>query len=264
MSKREFWFSWSSSRYDRSLKLLREAVEFYLTKSILHGGTEVGAENREKVLRGVAREKGWGIITGDKSYRDDTYIMWDKDFWTCEHKGTYRIESSTMYNAAGNKMPDNVCTAALLVFEATGHRLLITAMHPPSGVEGPGGLTKNFKRGLAWRKEYKAWKKFWNRKAKQWEADAVMTAQDGNVNIRRPLFIAMFKSMQPGMRLVVPESGKKGTLHNRWIDFAFIRGKIKAVTKARLMRDDASSDHRPWKVKLRFKGTPKSKRKAKK
>lgn len=258
--RHSFWVSWSSSRYDRSLKSLHEAVEHYITKSSLHAGTEVTTEVREDILRDIAREHGWGVVTGDKSYRDDTYIMWEKASWDAKQKGTYRVKTAPMYNANGNLMPDNVCTMVLLEFKETGHRLLVTVLHAPSGVEGKGGLTKNWRRARAWRTEYKAWKKLWNRMAKAWDADAVLTLQDANVNIWRDLFRQMFKAMQPGMRLIPPAKRNRGKgTHRggRWIDIGFIRGKLRRRTRAILMRDDDSSDHRPWKARLRFVRKPK-------
>lgn len=249
-----FWLSWSSSRYDRPNQAFREALEFYITKSILHGGTEVTSKKRKSILAQVMEENKWGLLYGHRSYRDDTYLAWSRDFFDAKHQKTVPVKTGKLFTGKGNRMPDNACTIALLVFKPTGTRLLVSALHPPSGSEGPKGLKERSGRANSWMIEHRDWKKIRNEYYKEWDADAMLALEDSNVNMWRSVFHGIYKSIQPGMKMI-PISKKmkgRGTHHWRWIDIGWFRGRIRVQEKARLMRDDDSSDHAPWKAKMRI------------
>lgn len=253
----------SSSRYDREDASLRKAVLSYLEKDgvSLHDGSEVSAEKREKVLRKVAKEKEWGIVTGDHSYRDDSYIMWDKKVWDCLYKGTHEIKTGNIFTAKGSKMPKNAIAEVVLEHCESGHRLVWTAGHPPAGVER-GGFIQRTRRGMAWRVEVAEQKMRTNHLARKWRADGVGESDDWNADGKKDSNRRELKMIMPRWRISVRPPYPKGGSHgNRWIDFIMFRRALRLI-KSHLMKDDNSSDHRPVHSVFQFTKKPKNKKKA--
>lgn len=251
----------SSSRYDRSLDSLEKAVEDYITQEgvNLHFGTEVSAEKRERVLKRVARKHKWAITTGDKSYRDDCYIMWSKMEWITLDKGSFQVKSGDIFTAKGSRMPDNTSQYAVLEHIRSGHRLLAVSGHPPSGVERGGSIQRS-KRGLAWRVEIFSQKRQTNKLAKKHNVDGVIIRNDWNADVKKASNRATIKTIMPRWKFGVrPPYERGGTHGNRWIDFVMFRKALKLVRKAWLLPDDASSDHRPSRTRLRFTKKPRNK-----
>ncbi len=237
----------SSSRYDRSLKSLEDAVNDYMDKSSVITLTEVSAEARESVLRKVAKQRGWGTATGDLSGRDDCAILWDEKTFEKVHARSYVLSLKTYYTSSGRKTAPNASVDAVLKHKAAGKRILFSVAHLPAGVEGRNGLGGKLpRRVVAWRAAQKGWRGRWNYLANKYKTDAVVVIADWNLNLKKAGVRALFKVVQPGMRSVwnkgpFPSSGTHGT---RIIDFTFIRGKIVLVGgKPKILAKNASSDH---------------------
>lgn len=249
----------ASGRYDRKNRLLRDAVTAYISKEgvNLHTGTEASAEDREKVLRQVGRAKDWGVLTGDQSYRDDSYDMWDIKVWEVLHKKTYRVSTGDIFTGKGSRMPKNSTAIVVLEHRESRHRLVLAAGHPPSGVER-GGRIEWSKRGIAWRIEVADQKRIANKIARKWKADGVIINNDWNADAKKKANRDTIKHIMPmwkfGVRAPHP---KGGTLGNRWIDFAMFRRALRFV-KSWLMQDDEASDHRPTRVQLQFTKAPRN------
>lgn len=235
----------SSSRFDRSVGSLEKAIETYIEEGSLVTFTEVAFPWRERALVEVPR---WGYILGDKSMRDDCGIIYDKTVWRKVSGYTKVVLQPMFWKANGEKVEPTGAAFAVLEHKETGNRLLVTVCHLPAGVEGPSGLAGLPNRVAAWREAHRNWNKEWNRLAKEQHVDAILVTADWNLNIKRKVLLPLFKAIHPGMTLVfkykhIPAGGTHG---KRWIDFSFIRGKLKVVKYPQLLKDDASSDHRPF------------------
>ena len=235
----------SSSRFDRSAESLEKAIEHYVSIGSLVTFTEVAFPWRERPLNAV---EGWGSVLGDLSMRDDSGIIYDKAVWRLVEGHTKIVLAPMFWKENGEKVEPTGAAFAVLEHKDTKKRLLVTVLHLPSNVEGPRGLSGLPNRVLAWREAQKNWKREWNRLAKKHDADGVLVVADWNINIKRKIFLPLFKAIQPGMKLVFTHKNVPvdGTHHRRWIDFSFIRGALKIVRFPWLLRDDPSSDHRPY------------------
>lgn len=253
----------ASGRYDRSTDSLKKAVRSYIEKPgvSIHDGSEVSAEKREKALRQVAREKDWGLVTGDRSYRDDSYIMWDTKVWKALLKTTVPVKTGNIWTPKGSKMPDNAAALAVLEHRESGHRLVYMASHAPAGVEKGGRLARWTRRGAAWLIEVRDAKRIANRYAKKWNADGVVLSKDWNLDVKKAANRATIKAIMPTWKFGPrPPYASGGTLGNRWIDFLMFRRALRLHKRAWLMPDDASSDHRPSRTRLQFKKKPRNRR----
>lgn len=235
----------SSSRFDRSVESLEKAIDHYIDIGSIITFTEVAFPWRERPLVDVPK---WGHVLGDLSMRDDSGIIFDKEVWRKIEAGTAIVLQPMFWKENGEKVEPTGAAFAVLEHKDTNKRLLATVCHLPSGVEGPAGLSGLPNRVAAWREAQRNWKKEWNRLAKKHDVDGVLVVADWNINIKRKLFLPLFKAIQPGLTLVFnyKDVPVDGTHHKRWIDFSFIRGELKVVKSPWLLKDDNSSDHRPY------------------
>lgn len=231
----------SSSRFDRSAESLEKAIEHYISVGSLVTFTEVASEHRERPVKDVP---GWGHVLGDHSGRDDAGIAFDKSVWELVYKTTKIVDETMKVGAA----------FAVLRHKDTDNLLLVTALHLPASVEGRTGFERFSRRGRSWTTALLNWRREYNRLAKQYKVDAVLLAADWNLNIKRRIFLPLFKALLPNMKLVFTHKiiPVGGTHHKRWIDFSFIKGKLKIVRFPWLLKDDKSSDHRPYAETFRW------------
>ena len=136
----------------------------------------------------------------------------------------------------------------MLRHKKTGRKVLVSVVHLPSNVEGD--WRDGAYRVFVWRDAQKNWKRIINDLRKQ-HGGKVMYVADWNLNFKRLRFRALMKTLYPTLKLTwKPPFGAAGTHHKRIIDATVTNMRI--VQKARLIRDDNSSDHRPYLEELDF------------
>jgi hypothetical protein len=241
----------SSSRFDRSDASLERAVRNYLSQASVVTMTEVNREGRERILRRVAKELNFTVITGDLSSRDDCAIIFDNDVFELVHGRTYTVQSKTYRTVDGRTVqPFGVATAVLRT-KSTGRKTAWTVGHTPPSVEGRNGLDGSL-RAIVWMGYIRNWRKHWNMITKLYSTDGLVVVADWNVNLKRRAFQTLFRTLFPSLKSAwgsgpFPAGGTHG---RRLIDFTLYRGKIRQSGKPFLMKDDDSSDHRPYKEVL--------------
>lgn len=263
-AKPKFKIIHSSSRYDRSISSLRQAVERYLTADAsVHTGTEVSTKERSRAVRETAQALGWGSTMSNRSYRDDCYILWDSQVWKVVGKGSRVIKTGHIFNFRGGKMPNNTMTYAALSHRQSDHVMVLGVLHLPASVETASGVS-NSRRGSAWRTEAKNTRKTMNELGRKYKADALVFGGDWNVNIKRGLLRGAVTKIFGRWKIAAEGPFSKGGTHGgRFIDFFIYKRGIKYVGH-RLMKDDASSDHRPFKTEFKFKKKSRIRRRSRK
>ena len=237
----------SSSRFDRALPVLLDAVRKFVADCDLLTLTEVSSEAREKVLRVVAQEENWAVLTGDLSSRDDCAIMYDKDIWKARYVETREVTNKS-FIIFGHTSKPVAAISAILEHLDTGKLVLVSVCHLPSSVEGKKGLTGKVSRVHAWRDAHRGWRRRWNQLAKRYKVDGVLVCGDWNINIKRKVFQVLLKGLQPAMRptLDYKRLPVRGTHGNRLIDFTFIRGDLRVTFRPIVAPQGPSSDHKPY------------------
>jgi len=261
----EFTHIHCSSRYDRSAASLEKAVDNWREQSSIITLTEVANDKRGATLA----EQGWGYARAKKDYgRDECAVCYRKDTWGLVWQGYKKL------NTRGKVFAGPVCSCdAILKHKTSGHRILITVTHMPSGVEGSGTHWNTHKSYWKARREaYLSSLETWNAHIKDMnrtkKPDATLIISDWNLNLKKTWVRELLKDRfgtgykQAWVRF--PTSG--GSLHggpvaplgapgkgsgDRIIDGTLYRG-VKVDTPPNLMATTASSDHRPYKERFKF------------
>lgn len=252
----------SSSLYTKPEHTLPPVLKKYMNHSSICTGTEV-TKNRKQRVKKFADENNYGVLVGSKNYRNDCWILWNKDDWRKVYGENHQIKTGVLYNRFGNQMPPNVCTTVILDDRDTKFRTMTSVMHLPAGVE-KGSKLRNAKRFVAWNIEVRAWKRRVNKLAREHKVDGVHMVADWNMDWKKNHVRVLFKTVMPKFKC--EWAGKKlpagGSLYKRLIDFGFTKRQI-VCTKAYLFEDDTSSDHRPVGATLKMKVNKKVKRRMK-
>ena len=265
MALPEFTHIHCSSRYDRTSASLEKAVDGWREQSSIITLTEVANDKRGATLR----EQGWGYARAKKDYgRDECAVCYRKDTWALSWQGYKKL------NSRGRVFAGPVCSGdALLKHKDSGHKLLITVTHMPSGVEGGGGgwRTSNSywkARREAYLSSLENWSTHIKALKRDKKPDAIMIVADWNFNLKktwsRNLLKDHFGSGYKQAWVRFPTSG--GSLHggpvaplgspgkgtgDRIIDGTLYSG-LKVESAPNLMATTASSDHRPYKERFKF------------
>jgi len=223
-----------STRYDRSVEVLRKVVSGYTETADIITLTEVDSERREKALR----FDKWGVVTGDKTGRDDCGILWDESVWWSRHEETFNV---TPY------MAGNVGAAvAILEHKATGKRVLFSVIHLPSSVEGNGRVAGG--RRDEWYDAVNAWRKKCKALARKYKTRRMVLVADWNLNLKARWVRTVVRGLFPLWKFTwdVSKLPAGGTHGSRLIDFTITKGRIKVARRPRIHRSHPVSDHRGY------------------
>lgn len=236
----------SSSRYDRSPDTLFQAAKRYNTLAALVTYTEVEFEKREQAVRN-ANGKNFGLVTGDKSNRNDCGIAYSKDRFKLVHSENYKTTNKVYARKGGSKTAPVYATYAVLEDMLVHKLFVVCVVHLPASVEGDMVAGRKTPRVVAWLSAYRSSVKQANKLRKRFKAKGVLYIADFNLNFKRPQVRKLVDKLSKSYGLTWKSFSIRGGTHgNRLIDATLKKGKIKVVKAPRLMKDDNSSDHRPY------------------
>jgi len=261
----EFTHIHCSSRYDRTAASLEAAVDNWRQQSSIITLTEVSRDPRGATLA----EAGWGYVRAKKDYgRDECAVCYRKDTWAVAWQGYKKL------NTRGRVFAGPVCSCdALLKHRTSGHKLLITVTHMPSGVEGGGGRWNTAKsfweaRRQAYLSSLETWSTHIRQMKTSKKPDGIMIVADWNFNLKRTWSRDLLKDhfgagyKQAWVRFPTSGSSLGGggsaplgapgkNMGARIIDGTLYQG-LKVETEPNLMPTTRSSDHRPYKERFAF------------
>lgn len=246
----------SSSRFDRSPRSLKGAARRYAKRADLITYTEVEAQPREDSLASLS-VLGFGTITGDKSYANDCAIQFRIHRFQLVAHGNTSTEAERYANVKGLLRDPAYVTWAVLKDLITGDVLVVAVVHLASSIEGDLAVKRVTKRTMAFLTGFRGTLRIANGLAKKHNADGVMIVADFNLNFKLAWVRALIKTLAPSYRVTwkalayLPE--KAGTHGGRVIDATLMKGRLGTHDGASLMRDDPSSDHRPYRERLFWK-----------
>lgn len=236
----------SSSLYDGPKVPLEEEMERLVTatdpSANLATLTEVGSDARTEVLKDAAPGE-WGAWVPDASKCcSDTGIMWRKSEWSLKTKEVHRLTDKTWTDGQGRKHW-TYATSAKFRHTSSGRTVFLSVAHLPSHVQNGNAFHDNAQ-ARAWKSAVNGWHTYWNDFRKQHGPDVGMLVADWNVDFHsghwRGWVGDKFPSLVLGWKGHMPNGGTHG---KRLIDATW--ATVPSV-KARLLKDDDSSDHRPY------------------
>lgn len=233
----------SSSLYSSSAQSLADQVERAVDatdpNATLLTFTEVGSDARTKVLKEA--DPAWAAWVPDAT---DVGIMWRKDQFSPVWKKAKKLTSKQWTDGKG-RVHDTYCGSALLRHDGTGSLAFISVCHLPSNVQNGCAFNGN-KQAAAWKSAVDGWHSYWNDVRKADKPAVGLLVADWNVDFHRGCWRdyvqGAFPSLVLGWKGNMPPDGK-GTHGSRLIDATWATHK---ATKCQLLKDDASSDHRPY------------------
>lgn len=243
----------SSSLYDGPKVPLEDELHRLVTatdpSANLASLTEVGSDARTDILKNAAPGE-WGawVPNADKCCAD-VGLMWNKAEWELDWKQNVRLTNKTWTDGQGRK---HVTYAASAIFKhRSGPRVFLSVAHLPSGVQN-GDKFKNNAQSAAWKSAVNGWHTHWNeiRKAKS-PAVGMLTA-DWNIDFHMKTWRDYVQDVFPSLNLTWKNNMPNGGTHGkRLIDATWA---TKPAKKVRLLKDDDSSDHRPYGERIKFPG----------
>lgn len=239
----------SSSRFDRAPVSLFKAFKRYAKRSDLITWTEIEAETRERVLRTL---KGWNLISGDKSYANDCGISYRATRLRLVESGNESTGAERYSNVKGLLRDPAFVTWGVFEDLITGDTLVVVVVHLASSIEGDLARKRNTRRTASFLTGFAGTMKIARRLRKEYKADGAMVVADFNLNFKLAWVRALVKSLAPRWQHTWKRLPKGGTHGSRVIDATLLWGRLRVHGSAGLMRDDQSSDHRPYKEWLRW------------
>lgn len=233
----------SSGKYDRNLLTVRKALFDY---------AEAGADLitlTEQQFRSVndLYLPGWGVAKRSGPGDGDPAILMNLLYWKTVKVWVDQLSEKEQRRGPGGPPPPHALTV-LLKHRKTGEQLLVSVAHLPSHVQGD--WRDNAYRVRLWRECVKKWKRKVNRRRRIYKAKTMFVA-DWNLDIKKAWVRAVLKFYFPALRLTWRKPFPPyGTHYNRIIDATMTNLKVKR--KAKLFKDDSSSDHRPYDEVLDF------------
>lgn len=232
----------SSSLYSNSPQSLADQVERAVDADDPSANvityTEVGSDSRTKVLKTASED--WAAWVPSQS---DVGIMWRKANWSPVWKSPKKLTPKVWTDGHGRKH-ETWCATALLE-HTDGHTLWISVCHLPSNVQNGSKFNQNAQ-AAAWRDAVDGWHTYWNDCRKLDKPSLGMLVADWNVDFHNGSWRGYVQDVFPSMVLCwkgnMPPAGK-GTHGKRLIDAAW---STVGATKCKLLKDDDSSDHRPF------------------
>lgn len=234
----------SSSRYDRSPESLsRQAHRFARTRTDMVTWTEVSDDRRARVLR-VA---GWRSFTPDGT---DVGMSWPRRQWRTRMVDARTLSRHRFTTINGFVSPLQRAAVVVLQRRRGGERVVLVAAHLPAIIDA-----ERRARLRAWRGALSSLSDLVPRLQDRWHPDLVIVAADWNIDLRRPARREQLRRAFPGLSLTWRRPLPAGGTHERGglIDGTLTSGR----GRARLISDDASSDHRPYREVVRPRDTRK-------
>lgn len=232
----------SSGRFDRTPASLKKAMDRYVADANLITLTEIHKDARREALE----REGWTVVNFEgRGDSDPAVVVKDSDFEVVKAwiKQTTKHEQR---RGPGGPRPPHALTVLLKV-RGKKKKFLVSVIHLPSHVEG-NWFRKFYWRVFVWNSAHKGWSRFLMGKRRRFTHRVMMVA-DWNLNFKRRVFRRLMKRLHPNLQLTWRKPfGKGGTHHKRIIDGTLTNLNIKQ--KARLYKDDDSSDHRPYREVL--------------
>jgi len=233
----------SSSLYSSSpLSLARQverAVEAKDPTATLLTFTEVGGPERTKVLKDADPDH-WAAWVPSAT---DVGIMWRKAQYDPRWKESHKLTDRVWTDGHGRKH-ETYCGSALLDRDGGG-AAFVSVCHLPSHVQRGDGFYDNAQ-ARAWRDALDGWAEYWNDVRKRDKPDVALIVADWNVDFHsshwRQYVQKVFPKLELGWSGNMPPKNQ-GTHGSRLIDATWSTHK---ATKCVLLKDDASSDHRPY------------------
>ena len=231
----------SSSRYDRAPSKLADEVARgagHVDPSCnLMTFTEVGTPERASTLQA----DGWATYAPHQ--HTDCAVMWRKERWKLLKSSTHQLTDKT-WVVSGQK---HHLVAAKVVLEAKDHGQVIwlAVAHFPSSVQGKGGFSDEHPdRVKAWKDGLQGLHSWKEAQRQQWKPDWLGACADWNLDMKvgwcRQTIKDTFDQWHCTWQSPYPNGGTHG---DRLIDAVWCNG---TTTKCQLLKDDDSSDHRPW------------------
>lgn len=236
----------SSSLYSESPDSLAKQVERAVGSTDPEANvltfTEVGSDQRTKVLKNA--DPGWAAWVPDAS---DVGIMWRKANFHPVEKKAVKLTDKVWTDGQGRK--HTTYAASALLEHTSGKYLFISVCHLPSHVQN-GKKFYNNAQSKAWKSAVNGWHDHWNDWRKKYNPDLGMLVADWNIDFHMDCWRDYVQDVFPSLVLCwkghMPPDGK-GTHGGRLIDASW--STVKA-NKCVLLKDDSSSDHRPWGQKI--------------
>lgn len=239
----------SSSRFDRTPASLAKAAKRYAKQGDLMTYTEVEAEPREESLRALSR-LGFGTVTGDKSYANDCAIQFRLSKLRMIEHGNEPVTTSRYTNVKGLSRDPAYATWGVFEDLDTGNVVVVVVAHLASSIEGNLRLGQRTARVVSFLTGFRGMKRIGKRLRKQHSADATMLVADFNLNFKLEWVRRLIKTLAPSYRHTWRVLPKGGTHGSRVIDATLLKGRLWVRGSAVLMKDDPSSDHRPYRERL--------------
>jgi hypothetical protein len=237
----------SSSLYSNSPSSLNKQVQRFVDATdpaaTLITYTEVGSNERTQVLKKA--DEDWAAWVPDQS---DVGIMWDKNQFGPEQKKAVKLTDKVWTDGHGRKH-ETWCATCLLKNRHNAKTVFLSVCHLPSHVQNGNKFYDNAQ-AKAWKSAVSGWHDHWNDWRKKYNPDLGMIVADWNVDFHSSHWVDVvqdyFPSMVIGWKGNWPPNGK-GTHGSRLIDASW--STVKA-SKCELLKDDDSSDHRPYGEKV--------------
>lgn len=233
----------SSSFYQGSplslAKQVKRAVEAKDPNATVLTFTEVGSPARTRVLE-QADPENWAAWVPNAS---DVGLMWRRKQWQPRWKEPHKLTNKVWHDGHGRKH-ETWCATALLEHR-DGPSLFLSVCHLPSHVQHGDRFYDNAQ-AAAWKSACSGWHEYWNACRKRDHPELAMLVADWNVDFHSAHWRDVVGSYYPNMTLgwarnMPPAS--QGTHGRRLIDGTMATGR---ADDCRLLKDDLSSDHRPY------------------
>jgi hypothetical protein len=236
----------SSSLYSNSADSLADqverAVEAEDPDATTLTFTEVGSTSRTEVLKDADPDE-WAAWVPDQS---DVGIMWRKDEFGPLWKEPKKLTGKIWTDGQGR---DHETWAASGLFQhrTSGKTMFLSVCHLPSHVQDGDHFYDNAQ-ARAWKDAVNnGWHTYWNDVRTEDHPDVGILTGDWNIDVHMSEWIQYVQDVFPSMYCTWAGDREppndKGTHGDRLIDFSMSTSK---PSKAKLLKDDSSSDHRPF------------------
>lgn len=235
----------SSSLYDGPKSGLKDQMKRLVTatdpSANLSTLTEVGSDERTKILKDAAPGEWGAWVPNASACCSDSGLMWRKSDWSLLSKDLHKLTDKVWTDGQGRKHTTYATSAKFK--HTSGRTVFVSVAHLPSHVQNGNKFYDNAQ-ARAWKSAVDGWHTYWNKFRKAHHPDAGLIVADWNVDYHskhwRQHVQAIFPSLHLNWQGHMPNGGTHG---KRLIDATWGTQK---PTKTRLLKDDNSSDHRPY------------------
>ncbi|HMC98043.1 MAG TPA: hypothetical protein VKG92_10325, partial [Flavobacteriales bacterium] len=171
----------------------------------------------------------------------DVAVMWSKDQFSVLDRAAEKLTNLEWTDGHGRK--HQTYAGSMVLKHKGGQKLFVSVCHLPSHVQNGHQYYDNAQ-ARAWKGAMSGWGEYWTRQKKKHKPDLGLIVADWNVDFHDKIWRERVSGFFPGLKLCWTGHMPKGGTHgNRLIDATM--GTIKAK-QAMLLKDDKSSDHRPY------------------